>query len=170
MRIVNPVNVKLIDSDSHPLEFESQQGGRFRVSVLEHDLIRVQHFPDGVPRLDRTWQVLGFDQHLGFDRRDVPVEGRNRDDLSSFSLPRINLEIDTRQLKLQTELISLEIETGAFQVRCFNPAGRLFHADRDTQSYLYDQETEAVYHYLQRQSGEYYFGFGERSGPLDKAG
>ena len=76
-RITCPTRVSLADPATHPLVLVGQRGERFAISVLDDDLIRVQHFPDGQPRLERTWMVVGREG-------DVPREGRRRDDLSPF--------------------------------------------------------------------------------------
>jgi alpha-glucosidase len=156
--------------DSHILVFDGAGGDRFRVSVLEHDLVRVQHLPDGEPRLDRTWMVAGFNRESGFNFVDVPREGRYRDDYSGFSLPPVQTEISSNQLIIQTDTIKLDITLGDFQIRWYDHNGQLFSADRDLHAYPYDRETRTVYHYLRRFHVDYYFGFGERSGPLNKAG
>lgn len=170
MRITYPTNVTLLDHDAHVLQLVGAAGDRFRISVLEHDLIRVQHLPDGEPRLDRTWMVVGFDRQVGIDQVDVPREGRQRDDYSVFSLPEYKSEISARQLEIQTELLRLEIDLESFIIRWFDDQNRLLAADRNTQAYPYDREAKTVYHYMARQANEHYYGFGERSGPLDKAG
>ena len=60
--------------------FRGARGEDFRLTVLDHDLIRVQHHPEGRPRLDRTWLVAGKDGAF-------PLEGRPRDDVSCFACP-----------------------------------------------------------------------------------
>jgi hypothetical protein len=67
-----------------PLIFNGSRGEQFQITVLEDDIIRVEHWPDVKPRLNRTWTVVGKDG-------DVPREGRRRNDLSPFSLPEYHL-------------------------------------------------------------------------------
>jgi len=163
MRITQPVQVSLVDPIAHPLVFTGQRGERFQISVLEDDLIRIQHFPDGRPRLDRTWMVVGADG-------DVPREGRHRDDLSPFSLPDFNLNIEGTTVYLRTKQLLVEIALGDFRLRWADAAGRYFAADLKGRAYPYDHTCKTVYHYMERRPNEHYYGFGERTGPLDKVG
>ena len=68
-RITCLTHVSLADPAAHPLVLVGQRGERFAISVLDDDLIHVQHFPDGQPRLERTWMVVGRED-------DAPREGR----------------------------------------------------------------------------------------------
>ena len=52
----------------------------------------------------------------------------------------------------------------------FSHGGVAFAADRPHGSYLYDSRGSTVRHYVSSSEGERYLGFGEPSGPLDKAG
>ncbi len=176
MRVAYPSHVSLIDQTDHHLAFAGSGRSRFRVSVLEHDVIRVQHLPDGSPRLDRTWSVVGFFRSKeaqrpgGFHPADVPLEGRLRDDYASFSLPPIDPIRSNDQIKVQTESLQIEIRLGDFQITWLDGSGNPFAADRDLHAYPYDRASKAVYHYLRRSPEEHYYGLGEKSGPLDKAG
>jgi alpha-glucosidase len=162
MRITQPRHVSLVDPTAHPLVFTGQRGERFQISVLEDDLVRVQHWPDGQPRLDRTWMIVGPDG-------DVPREGRRRDDLSPFSQPGFDLDVDETTVYLRTRQLRLEISLGNVSLRWADAGGRPIAADLEGRAYAYDRSCRAVYHYLERRRDEHYFGFGERAGPLDKA-
>lgn len=170
MRIVQPTHVSLLDPIAHPLVFHGQRGERFQVTVLEDDLIRVQHFPDGQPRIDRTWTVVGAGRQAGFGGADIPREGRRRDDLSPFSLPGFELDVSEAGVHLRTRQMHLEITPGDFRLCWANTAGNRFAADLSGRAYPYDRACRAVYHYMERRPDEHYFGFGERAGPLDKRG
>jgi alpha-glucosidase len=170
MRIVQPSNASLVDQNAHPLVFHAQRGERLQISVLEDDLVRVQHLPDGQPRLDRTWTVIGADRQAGFEKADVPCEGRRRDDLSVFTLPSYDVDVGEAALQLRTRQLHLEIALGDFRLRWADANGRRFAADLSGRAYPYDRSSRVVYHYMERRQGEHYYGFGERAGPLDKAG
>ena len=53
MRIVQPTHLSPLPSTSPTLVFRAERGERFLVDVLEEDLVRVRHYPEGAPRLDR---------------------------------------------------------------------------------------------------------------------
>jgi alpha-glucosidase len=163
MQITCPLNVTLNDVNAHPLVLTGQRGERLQISVLDHDLIRVQHWPEGRPRLDRTWLIVGADG-------DTPRAGRRRDDLSPFLLPGFDLETSATQAQIQTGQIRLDVTLGDVALRWSDHAGRVFAADLPKRAYAYDRASRAISHYMQRLDRELYYGFGERSGPLDKAG
>ncbi len=163
MRLVNPLQFKLADPGSHPLVLTGPHGERFQVSVLENDLIRVQHFPDGTPRMDRTWTVVGKDG-------DVPREGRARDDLSPFTLPLFNLERNADSIYIATAQLRLSINLDDFQLSWSDARGNYFASDLHGRAYPYDRASKTIYHYLERRADEHYYGFGERAGTLDKMG
>ena len=58
MRITRPTHVAPSDLNTHPLVFRGQAGEHLQISVLEADIVRVEHWPQGSPRLDRTWMIV----------------------------------------------------------------------------------------------------------------
>lgn len=163
MHLISPEGVALRDSGAHPLVLDGSRGERLTVSVLDHDLIRVWHCPDGSPRLDRTWVVCG-------PNGDTPRAGRRRDDLSPFACPSFALEALPGAVRVQTALLQITLHTGHFRIEWADAAGRVFAADANARPYLYDRRGSAVSHILQRRPDEHYYGLGEKSGPLDKHG
>jgi alpha-glucosidase len=165
MRMTQPTNVRLMDSSltSSTLAFAGERGERFQVSVLADDLIRVQMFPNGRSRFQRTWMVVGKEG-------DVPCEGRSRDDLSPFPLPAFQCTSQDGSLRLRTRQLRLEISLGNFAIHWFDASGNSIASDLPGRAYVYDRAGASVWHYLEHRAGEHYFGFGERSGELDKAG
>ena len=163
MRITQPGPMSLVDPAAHPLVFTGQHSERFAISVLEDDLVRVQHWPEGQPRLERTWMVVG-------PEGDVPREGRRRHDLSPFSLPGFDLDAEAATVHLRTGQLHLDISLGDFRLRWEDADGRHFAADLPGRAYAYDRTGTTVFHYLERRPDEHYYGFGERAGPLDKRG
>ncbi len=164
MRMSRPLGVKLSGA-AHPLEFSGTRGERLTISVLDHDLIRVQHWPDGSPRLDRTWTVIG-------QGGDVPREGRRRGDLSPFALPDFALDVNDQRVQVQTARLQIEASLGDFALRwsALDRAGSVFAADVPKRAYAYDRAGKTIFHFVERREGELYYGFGERSGSLNKAG
>jgi alpha-glucosidase len=155
--------MSLVDPNAHPLVFAGQRGECFQITVLEDDLVRVQHWPEGQPRLNRTWMVVG-------PGGDVPREGRCRDDLSPFSLPGFDLNAGETTICLHTSQLHLDISLGDFRLRWADASGRSFASDLAGRAYAYDRAGTTVFHYLERRPDEHYYGFGERAGPLDKQG
>ena len=163
MRILDLSEVSLAGQDGPTLTYRGARGERVTLSVLEHDLIRVRHEPDGAPRLDRTWLIVGPDG-------DTPREGRLRADLSPFSLPAYTFAQDGPVHHLHTERLHLTIHTDRLALEWADGADRRFAADLAMHAYAYDARGQAVWHYLERATTEHYYGFGEKAGPLDKHG
>ena len=59
MRFTKLMNCRLVSSTPHGLAFAGERGESLQVHVLADDLIRVTMFPDGQPRLKRTWAIVG---------------------------------------------------------------------------------------------------------------
>jgi alpha-glucosidase len=162
MRIATPSALTLLESSNHPLTFTASHGERFMISVLQDDLIRVQHLPNGAMRMDRTWAIAGVDG-------DVPREGRRRDDLSPFACPNFDLEKTPTRLTLSTQQLHLTVDLQEARLNWANVENHTFAADLNGRAYAYDKSGKMIYHYMERREGEHYYGFGERSGSLDKA-
>ena len=163
MGIVVPDGFEIVDPTVHPLTLTGAAGERFRVSVLEDWLVRIQMLPDGHPRLSRTWMVVD-------ESGDTPREGRLRDDPSPFSMPDIETTSDGEALELRTADLRLSIDRRDPRLLWHDAQGNRFAADLSGRAYPYDRGGRTVSHYMERRSGEHYYGFGERAGPLDKRG
>lgn len=163
MRLTHLSHVICTHQSSPTLTFTGPRGELFQLTVLNHDLLRIQHFPDGQSRLDRTWMVV--DQS-----GDVPREGRPRADLSPFPLPVFDVLNNEQNIRLQTSQLQVEINLNPLFLRWSDVTGREFAADLPTRAYAYDRAGRAVFHQMCRRDDEHYYGFGERSGPLDKRG
>lgn len=161
MRLTTLNNLRRVAPDD--LIFASQGGETFQIRVLDHDLIRVSVCPDGKPRLNRTWTVVG-------QEGDTPREGRLRDDLSPFPLPAYETSQQGGSLRIQTGALRLTLDLKDGRLEWSDASGQRFLGDLRHRAYTFDRAGRTVYHYLERRADEHYFGFGERSGLLDKQG
>lgn len=139
-----------------------------QVMVLEQDIIRVLMTNGDQLEVDNTWLVAP-----GMD--DVPFEGRSRFDLSPFSLPSYKAHTEGNTASVETEMVKLSIDLDGFKVTWFfkGSDGKLTEiaADRKTQAYNFDGSLgNGIFHYLQRNHDEQYFGLGEKSGDMDRYG
>ncbi|QUD87236.1 glycoside hydrolase family 31 protein [Phenylobacterium montanum] len=164
--IAHPPIFALTDRAPGRLTLQSADGHIAHVFVLEHDILRVLALPEG--RLDqpRTWAIAP-----GLD--DVPAEGRDRFDLSGFSLPAFEVAESEGRLTLTTAKVRLTVRmTGLLCAWEIRRGGDwvLAARDRPTQAHNWGWWDEKVYHYLRREPGERYFGLGERSGKMDRSG
>ncbi|HEV3430843.1 MAG TPA: glycoside hydrolase family 31 protein [Paraburkholderia sp.] len=155
----------LVAEAGNRLTLQSAQGATIEVFVLEEDIVRLRVLPDGKPHGPCTWAIAP-----GMD--DVPLEGRERLDLSGFALPRYVSEIADDCVRVSTSKIRLTVRLdGGFCSWQINKDGEWNVAleDRPTQAYNFGWWDERVYHYVRRLPGEMYLGLGERAGALDRA-
>ncbi|WP_316681927.1 glycoside hydrolase family 31 protein [Ralstonia flaminis] len=165
MSMLHPPRFELQAQQGNRLRLTSSTGAAIEVFVLEEDIIRVLVLPHGDLRGPATWSIAP-----GAD--DTPLEGRNRRDLSGFSLPAFALQSDASTLRVQTSKVRLSIAlVGGFCTWEISRAGQwqaVLH-DRATQAYNFGYWDDQVYHYVRREPGEMYFGLGERAGELNRA-
>lgn len=156
----------VVERSGARVTLQSDEGHVAHFFVLEEDIVRVMALPLGHLCFPRTWAIAP-----GLD--DVPYQGRDRFDLSGFALPDFEFlqQIDT--LQITTELIRLTVDLrGLFCRWEVLQAGRWIPvaADRTTQSYNFGWWDNRIYHYLNREADELYFGLGERAGNTNRAG
>ena len=166
MSLDAPPTFRLASSETNHLTLESDRGDVAHLFVLEQDIVRVMVLPAGRLEMARTWAIAP-----GLD--DVPARGRDRFDLSGFSLPAFTQSSDADQLVIETDQILLTVRlAGLFCVWHIKIDSQWRRAarDRQTQAYNFGYWDHRVRHYLRREPGEQYFGLGERAGPLNRAG
>lgn len=157
-------------------QLEQQQGNHLRlraesaavidIFVLEQDIVRVRVLPDGVAHGPRSWAIAP-----GQD--DVAIDGRDRLDLSGFSLPPYVLAQDAGVLCVSTADVQLRVTLDGGRCSWSIRRDDAWHAvleDRATQAYNFNWWDQRVYHYKARRSDEIYLGLGERAGTLNRAG
>jgi len=142
---------------------------RIELFVLADDIVRVLVLPDGELHGPRSWAIAP-------GMEDVPLEGRERRDLSGFAATPHSVSDDGRSVVIETACIRLTVaRDGGFcswAIRDGGQDGAWRHvlSDRKTQAYNFGWWDSRVYHYVERQRGEMYVGLGERAGSLDRAG
>ena len=157
----------LAEQQGARLTLASDTGAVAHVFVLEEDVVRLAVLPQGGFRHPRSWTVAA-----GGD--DVASEGRDRFDLGGFTCPEFALH-DREPGRLTVETAQLRLEIGLENLACRwqvrrGDAWLDALADRPTQAYDFGWWGGTVRHYLARTPGEQYFGLGERSGAMDRAG
>ncbi len=164
--IARPPVFRLERRDGPRLSLASDQGYRAEVFVLAEDIIRVLLIlPEGLSGLN-TWAIAP-----GLD--DVPPEGRDRRDVTGFVCPDFILAEADGILTIETAALRLSLTFAGFFCRweMFGPKGWAPIArDRPTQAYDFGWWGGMPAHYLVLDPREKYFGLGERSGPMDRAG
>ncbi len=138
------------------------------IFVLEKHIMRVLVLPEGRLNHPHSWAIAP-----GLD--DVPAAGRDRFDLSGFTLPPFDVGEEAGELVVQTAHLRLTIALNGFFCawESYDAAADGFVPvlkDRPTQAYNFGWWDGRVHHYLVRDPTEMYFGLGERSGAMDRAG
>jgi alpha-glucosidase len=155
----------LYEKKEHSITFRSHQGNIFgMIAVLEEDMFRVLVFEDQL-ELPRTWSVAP-----GLDRMEP--EGRDRFDLSGFSLPEYCLTeledavvIEAGRMKVVASLDGFRL---CWYLKC-DGQWQLLYQDRKTQAYnLNHMFGPGSYHYIQSEGQELIFGAGEKTGNILK--
>jgi alpha-glucosidase len=153
--------------DNGDLRFADAEGRVYLISVYETDLIRVRFWPAGVPdpAMNRTWSLVDGSGMC-------PVEGHDRhalDDLGRFTRPAFALEESEGGIRLETGKLRLAVRQDTFGITWSDRDGQHLAEDNPLIGYgLNARLRRGVSHVLRRYADEHYYGFGEKSGPLDK--
>ena len=139
-----------------------------RVFVLEEDIIRVLMTESTKLQVQNTWLVAP-------DLEDIPMEGRDRLDLSLFSLPSFTSKESDGVFLIETEKLQLKIELDGFKCSWFykDEKANAIHlmSDRKTQAYNFDGALgDGICHYIERKRNESYYGLGEKAGDTNRYG
>ncbi len=166
MSMSNKPVFSLRTNEGNHLVLESPEGHVAHIFILDDDIIRIMILPNGVLRFPRTWAIAPGTE-------DVAAEGRDRFDLSGFSLPEYQLAQTADTLCITTGSIRLTIRLTGFYCDWetkTNDEWQPAASDRTTQSYNFGWWDDKVYHYLKREPDEMYFGLGERAGDANRMG
>ena len=166
----------LHSESEHGVTLHVADGHTLSVVALEEDMIRVCIDRDGQKAVNSSWMVApSYDTELG--RAAAPYEGRSKDDLSGFALPRVTIEsadgqlrISTSRLRvtipLHTETLALSWEWHDISAACW----RSLFADRRTGAYYFGRCDARLAHHIKRRRGDKFYGLGEKSGCLERGG
>ncbi|WP_375271484.1 TIM-barrel domain-containing protein [Sphingomonas sp.] len=143
-------------------------GAVAHVFVLEDDVMRLLLLADGRVTSPPSWAIAP-------GLSDLAEPGRDRMDTAGFALPDFTCEehdgtliVGTAQIRVTIALVGLHC---LWKQR--DPATGdwcLMAADRPTQAYDFGWWDGRAHHYVARQSGERFFGLGDRTGDCDRAG
>ena len=135
------------------------------IYVLENNLFRVLIKNRNELRLDRTWTIAP-------DKNDVAWEGRERHSTAGFSLPDYILTEANGILRIETSELRLTVHQPLWmewEYLLFGQWVSIAH-DRMTGAYQLDASSRGVAHFMNRTADEFYYGLGEKSGDLNRAG
>src|SRR6266516_1439788 len=126
-------------------------GPRVAITVLTERVIRVQLAPDGTFEARRSWAVARTDEDFGEATFEIEESGR--------------------ELLLKTATLTVRIDRDRGRFSFTNIQGQAFCADEEGMQWeRTESEPRRVTCAKHIEDGEHFFGFGERTGPLDKLG
>lgn len=150
------------------MSFVEEAGpGRLVVTVVEHDVIRVQVQPHGRAFVARTWAVVG---RAG----DTTPAGRDREDLSVFGCPPAQVTERDGQVVVTTERVIVTVTLDPPALAWSLPSGERLLSDHSHLAYRHAPAAQhppaprGIRHTLTRDLDEIYLGLGEVSGELDR--
>ncbi|MGL4866279.1 MAG: TIM-barrel domain-containing protein [Cetobacterium sp.] len=154
-----------IDNRENIVTFASKELNlEVKLSILEKDIFKVTFLKEGKLKLGKTWTVTP-------GMEDFPIEGRDRFDHSAFQLPKFEIEETQGTVTISTELLKVIVDLNGMKMTWFGKSENEWikiAQDRKTQAYNFGYWDENIYHYLERDLKEQYFGFGEKSGKVNK--
>jgi len=162
----SPPRFALVERSGPRVTLAADTGAVAHIFVLEDDLFRVLLLAGGEVTSPPSWTIAP-----GAD--DIAEPGRDRMDVSGFSAPAYTVADEGARIVIATPLLRLTIASEGL-LCTWHQAGpdgwQPMAEDRPTQAYNFGWWDEAVYHYVRRRPGERYYGLGERSGNMDRAG
>lgn len=118
---------------------------RLMISVLAENLIRVRFSPTGEFKPQRSWSVVSDD--------------------SDWMIPSFEVQETDTIIELKTSQIHLCLQRDRIRLLCFDSSGRPFARDADP---CITWKTGSIALWKRIETDEHFYGFGERTGLLDK--
>lgn len=155
---------RYLGRDGEAALFDVGLGATIAVRILEGDIGRVTLKPKDGYRLDRGWSIAPGGLEPSY-------EGRPRDDLSGFTVPKAAVTETDGKVVLSAGGLTAEVTLSPFGI-AWRRAGedKPFLQDRTTQAYLMSPRTGALAHFMARDYTERHYGLGDKAGPLDRTG
>ncbi|CAF3672689.1 unnamed protein product [Rotaria sordida] len=142
---------------------------KYIITVLTNNLIRIRVWPKGKPVTTRTWAIVDHDTN------DVPYEGRLRHEIPIIKNNNescfFKILNDKNQVILSTEKLTCKIHLHKPFAITWIINNEILLQDNPICGYQYDDSIQQFRHTLSRpyiENEYYYYGLGEKSGPIDK--
>ncbi len=153
-------------ASAHQASFELEDGYMLRIGMLSASRVRVSLVPQTGFPVDRSWMVA--------PDGDVPWEGRSRTGDAGFPTPAATLDKTEGGYALTAGDLRVRVTAApvrlAFDKRNADGTWETVLEDRESGAYLRCDEGRRLRHYQNRVGSERYFGLGDKTGPIDRAG
>ncbi len=161
---------RLVSACGWQAELALDRGFGLRLFFLDSHLARLLIVrPQGL-RMPRTWSLSP--ELSGCD----PLDGRDRLDLAGFPGAPVAAAAETDDaIVIETAFVRVQIRRSPLALTWFFRADETAPfqpvlQDRQTQAYQFRREGDGFVHFLARDAGDRYYGFGEKSGGAGKQG
>ncbi|MBX0356840.1 glycoside hydrolase family 31 protein [Halobacillus sp. Nhm2S1] len=158
--------IKLVNHHNNVLKFESESMEEIKLFILEEQIFRVYIPYDKEVKLDKTWSIAP-------GMSDIPFEGRDRFDLTPFSLPSYEVEQNDYEVTIYTNSLKAVISLVGFKITWYvKEQGQWVKVTEDRQTQAYNANGNLgsdVFHYMVHGENDHYYGLGEKGGDLNKA-
>jgi alpha-glucosidase len=141
---------------------ECGDGLTCRISILKSDLARIVFLHNAVTTQKRTWSVLAHGE------TDVPWDGRDRLDETSWPAAQHRMEDNGATLRLITPAMTLSIALSPLVFTWALPDGTVFAQDRPSHATSFG--ARGLRHAAARHKNDRYHGLGDKTGPIDLHG
>ncbi|AAM25113.1 alpha-glucosidase [Caldanaerobacter subterraneus subsp. tengcongensis MB4] len=160
-------NLHLLSHNNNTFIFKAENEDiHVYIFILEENIIRIL-VQDGELKIRKTWWVAP-------GMKDIPLEGRDRFDLTPFTLPPYKWNIKDNKFEVCTSDLLLLVNLRDFNCEWYvkrNDRWYKIAADRKTQSYNFKNLLgDGIYHYMSILENESYYGLGEKSGDIERNG
>jgi alpha-glucosidase len=139
---------------------KNREGIPLRIRAIEEDILRISFQPDANWRLNRTWIIIG-------KNGEDPCEGRSRDDLLPFGCPPVQHKQEKNQINLCTKNLIITVNKNPFWMKIETSDCKVLAVD---DAYWWNTNGKALKVESLASKKEHYYGLGEKSGELNKAG
>ncbi|RZF64772.1 alpha-glucosidase [Sphingomonas populi] len=162
----DPPRFSLTERARGRVTLTADTGAIAHLFVLEDDVMRLLLLPTGAVTSPPSWAIAP-----GAD--DIAEPGRDRMSVEDFSCPDADIEDHDGMLRIETTRLRLTIRLHGLHCTWEQRDGDAWAAmaaDRPTQAYDFGWWDGRAHHYVARQPGDRFFGLGDRTGDVDRAG
>ncbi|MFU2080654.1 TIM-barrel domain-containing protein [Avibacterium endocarditidis] len=147
------------------IQLECEYQFSLHIFILEQDIFRIAFSHNGEFRLPDTWSISP-------NGADIPWQGRDKWDLSGFSLPSYQFTQKESRIEICTSKLKLIVHHPLWlEWQCATEKGwQTIAQDRKSGAYLMGISQQQIAHFMDRSLDRHYYGLGEKSGNLNRYG
>ena len=162
--MLNICDFKLKEVCNNKVILELEEKNIFaHIFILEQNIFRVFIIKDNHPILANSWSIT---------KDDIPFEGADKFDTSSFSCPNFKVDMDNNIFSIETNKLKAEIKLQGLHFTWYKKDIKNWvkiSEDLHTQAYNHDFWSDRnLYHAIKKDPNWKFFGLGEKSGEINR--